>query len=124
VARITIDRRDQRNAYAIVGGVHLTLQELAELLPEVVIPDRPDSKRSQYTRLDYLPGFGMHHLTKPDSSQDVGPLPWPAGDEALGRATELQGLVTALRASKGHQAEGARRLLGETRVVTAEPLRV
>ena len=112
---IIIDRRDPRNGFAIVAGVHFTLQELDELLPEVAIPDRPDHRRQPYGRLDYVPVWGRHHLTRPDGSQDSGPMPWAAGDQALARASELQGMVAALRASKGHNAEGARRTLGELR---------
>jgi hypothetical protein len=119
--RIIIDRRDQRNAFAIVGDLHLTLQEMAELLPEVTIPDRPEHRRQPYGRLDYVPDLGMHHLTKPDGSQDLGPVPWEAGDVALARGSELRSLVAALRASKGHQPEGTRRTLGGPHVSVAPP---
>jgi len=119
--RIIIDRRDPRNAFAIVGEQHLTLQELAELLPEVAIPDRPEHRRQPYSRLDYMPSWGMHHLTKPDGSQDAGPMPWEAGDQALARVSELRGLVEALRAAKGHRPEGTRRTLGDPPVSATPP---
>jgi hypothetical protein len=115
MSKIIIDRRDPRNSFAIVGDIHMTLGELAELLPDVKTPPLPGSKRL-YVRLDYVPDLGWHHLTKQEGSQDLGPVPWPEGDRALLRVSELQSLLAALRTAKGHPEEGARRQVPERAV--------
>ena len=114
--QITIDRTDPRGGFAVVGDLHLTIQELGTLLPELALPTK-DNGRLKYVRVDYLPGRAWHHLTKADGSQELGPIPWADGDRALLRLTELQGQLAALRASKGHPEDGARKVTGTEREV-------
>jgi len=114
--QITIDQQDPRAAFAIVGELHLTIQELGTLLPDLALPAK-DNGRLKYVRVDYVPARAWHHLTRPDGSQELGPIPWEAGDRALMRQGDIQSQVAALRVSKGQPADGARRATGTEREV-------
>lgn len=114
--QITIDQQDPRAAFAVVGDLHMTIQELTTLAPDLLPPTK-DNGRPQYVRVDYLPGRAWHHLTKPDGSQDLGPVPWTAGDVALLRLAELGAQLVALRVSKGQPEDGARKQTGAAREV-------
>ena len=114
--QITIDQQDPRAAFAVVGDLHLTIQELATLLPDLALPVK-ENGRLKFVRVDYMPGRAWHHLTKPDGSQELGPVPWEAGDLALMRQGDLQSQVAALRVSKGQPEDGARKAAGTEREV-------
>lgn len=114
--QITIDQQDPRAAFAVVGDLHMTVQELGTLLPELALPTK-DNGRLKYVRVDYMPARAWHHLTKPDGSQELGPVPWPEGDGALLRLNDLGQQLAALRSSKGQPEDGARKATGTEREV-------
>lgn len=114
--QITVDQQDPRASFAVVGDLHLTIQELGTLLPDLALPTK-DNGKLRYVRVDYMPGRAWHHLTKADGSQELGPIPWEAGDRALLRLTEIGAQLAALRVSKGHPEDGARKMTGTEREV-------
>ena len=61
--------------------------------------------------------LGYARVSKADGSQELGPVPWEAGDLALMRQGDLQSQVAALRVSKGQPEDGARKAAGTEREV-------
>ena len=82
--QITVDQQDPQASFAVVGDLHLTIQELGTLLPELALPTK-DNGKLRYVRVDYMPGRAWHHLTKADGSQAKAESPasrrsefWPS----------------------------------------------
>ncbi len=70
-----------------IGGVKLTVSELAILRPSLKLP-------SEYTTIIY---DGLRHVRSDGQNQTAGPVPWEPGDSLLTGLTELIPEVEALR---------------------------